>query len=334
METRKEEIRKPPVLLTVQLFVFMMFVILNIWNVVVNFKTSWMNNLDELSPAFVVSSCCLDLAMYGYALLGICKALQHKPYSVLMLRLSVFYIFTQFAVKSFCEHYLTRLSVPLAVFGFVFFVYLFKSKQLKAFIPKAERKIGPFGAIGWLLYLAVVPLYAFPLHRFITLRMHSRPVAVSSTRLPDRTFTDGMARFKALEAWQLDTIVGDAKRVYLFAFNNGGDHNIMVNSRSVPCHSRLDFCQLLANASEHVLEEPFTLKEVKYGEFTVGGSRCYYECYALGVSSGKYKYWSYAALCDAASLKVLELSYKNNNWQASEREIKRFMQAVTFNLKQ
>lgn len=156
MEEKKKEIKKPPVWLTVQLFLFMMLVIVDICGLIDNFKSSWLDNLDGISPVYALISGCVDIAVYLYSLLSIYKILEHKPYSLFMLRLSVFYIFVQFTFRFLSANYVVfiqiGINILIVLFGVVFFTYLFRSKQIKGYIPKTERRVGLYGAIGLLLY--------------------------------------------------------------------------------------------------------------------------------------------------------------------------------------
>ncbi len=337
METKKEKIRKPPIWLTIQLFIFMMIVIVDICGLVDNFKSLWLDNLDYLSSVYVAFSGGLDILVYAYALLSIYTILQHKPYSVFMLRLSVFYVFTQIAFRFLSGNNVIPMQIGInaLVFlsGIIFFVYLFKSHGMKAFIPRTERKVGAYGALGLMLYLAVVPLYAYPSYYQITKNRKSLPIPVKNLQLSYNTYRDGLTEFRAIKNWQLDTIAGDAKQGYLFAFNSHGSRDILVHSFNAECRSRLEFYQLLSNVCNHILGKPYSLGEVKYGEVNEIGNICYYECYNIGTPSVGYKYWWYVALCDKTSYKILELSYLCNDLQTSQREIKDFIKSVTFKLK-
>lgn len=184
------------------------------------------------------------------------------------------------------------------------------------------------------LYLAVVPLYAYPSYQQITMNRNSMPSPIRKTQLSNNSFTDGLTKFKSSNNWQLDTIIGNTKQGYMFAFNSYGKRNVLVHSFTTKCNSRLEYYQILNNTCNHILGRSPILSEVKNGEIIINKNVCYYECYNISNNDiANYRYWSHAVLCDSASYKVIELSYLSNNWRVSERQIMEFMKSVTFKLK-
>lgn len=336
MEAEKEAIRKPPFWFTIQLFIFMMLIIVDIWSLLENFNSSWLDNLNGYAPSYIISLGIIDVALYIYALLSIYKSLQHKPNSIFMLRLSVFYVFIQFIFKYFSDTPINPLQKVIKTFiliyGIVFFIYLFKSKGIKNFIPKAERTVGIYGAIGLLLYVAILPLYAYPSYKTISMVKRSKSKPIKKIRLANNTFNDGLTKFVILRDWHVDTIVSK-KEGHMFLFSRGYEkHNIMIMSFNAECHSRIDFCQLLSNTGDMVLQDKDSLIEVNYGNITINGNKCFYDSYKLSYPHKQYKYWTYAALADESSYKVIGISYLSNDWRAGMIQINTFMKSVNFKL--
>ena len=116
-----------------------------------SFANYWNDAINPIETKVLVFSGIIDALAYTYAFLSIYKALQNKPYSISMLRLSVFYILVQLIFKMqdkigsvIPSH--PYFFIPLVLFLIIFFVYLFKSKHLNAYIPKTKRKFGIWGS--------------------------------------------------------------------------------------------------------------------------------------------------------------------------------------------
>ena len=86
---------KPPRGLTVQLFLFMLLVLVMESGLKDSFGLFFNNPLESSNRSLLLFSGIIDLLAYCYGFLAIYKTLQRKPYSIMMLKLSVFYILIQ-----------------------------------------------------------------------------------------------------------------------------------------------------------------------------------------------------------------------------------------------
>ena len=246
MEEGANNIIKPPRGLTVQLFLFMMLVIIMASGLKDRFNLYYNNPLESSNKPLLLFSGIIDLLAYCYGFLAIYKTLQRKPYSILMLKLSVFYILIQLIFRTI-EHlgativYSPLLLLPLPLFCLIFFIYLYRSKSLKHYIPNSERKCGIWGCLGWGLYLLVIIMYAIYLKDRIIKEINSSPIKVKDVIKEKDEVTDGIVAFKPLEGWRCDTIVGNDEDGYAFYYITDDSTRIYVSSALCDCKSRIDY---------------------------------------------------------------------------------------------
>ena len=109
MDETKEKIIKPPFLLTVQMFIYMMLLVLCMKKTISAFPTYFYDDYYDMQTPLVVYAGIIDVCAYVYAFIGICKTLERKPYGIVILKFSLVYVLMQliFWSSSFFSAYPT-----------------------------------------------------------------------------------------------------------------------------------------------------------------------------------------------------------------------------------
>ena len=95
MDETKGRIIKPPFFLTVQMFIYMMLIVLCMKKTVSAFPTFFYDNYYDMQAPLVVYAGIIDVCAYLYAFIGIYKTLERKPYGIAILKFSLAYVLTQ-----------------------------------------------------------------------------------------------------------------------------------------------------------------------------------------------------------------------------------------------
>lgn len=336
MEENYQKI-KPSGWFTIQLFLFMVVIFLLTIGQFNSFASYWNDAINPIETKVLVFSGIIDALAYTYAFLSIYKALQNKPYSISMLRLSVFYILVQLIFKMqdkigsvIPSH--PYFFIPLVLFLIIFFVYLFKSKHLNAYIPKTKRKFGIWGWVGVLIYLMVFAMYAYMSGKELYKRYNSLPLELSSVILNEGESTDGLTAFKPLAIWQNDTVMGNAKDGYMHVYHTEDCPNILVTAMNAECKTRIDYYMLLNDLCSNLLPDSVRLKEEEYKDSVINGNKYYLNTYSF-VKEGDTVYWTFSALMPTDYYKVMTLSsITHDSYRHSIEMSDEFMKKVRFKL--
>ena len=335
MEEEKRTNNKPPRKLVVQLFLFMMLVFQMIGQLFTSFKSILNDpfNLDDRGLNLIWLL--VNGLAYIYSFLAIYKSLQRKTYSVLMLKLSVFYILLALFVRFLRA--IPTISVPLlllpsaiaVLFCFVFYMYLFRSKKLRIYLPKEERTVGIWGWVGFAIYITAISLLLWVMKGYIQLWNHSKPLPVEEVMTTVDEVTDGVVAFTPGNSWEQDSIIVNEDNRYQFLYFSSDSCRICISSAVGECKSRIDYYQILCQVfnSDNVI-----LNEIAYMDTLIEGRRCYSNTYSC-LGEGDTIYWTFSSLKDKDSFKILTFfSFGKNIDGQSNEEIVKFMQNVRFQL--
>ena len=307
MEETKEQIIKPPFLLTAQMFIYMMLIVLCIKKTTSAFPTYFYDDYYDMQTPLVVYAGIIDACAYVYAFIGIYKTLQRKPYSIAILKLSLVYVLMQliFWSSKFLSNYPTwwfaAIWIGFILGGILFLIYLFRSKGLSDYIPKSERKFENYGWCGILIYVAVSIQYGLYFRDNIIKNLNSQETTIANTKSGD-FYTDGYIKFKPLAKWKNDTVYKYNDR-YIFEFSSPLHNKITIGSLHMECKTRLDFYAVL-----HDIEIPSRLpdssvKEIGYDTKCFDTGTLYYSTYTNASDSTKY-YRTYAISADYKSFYI------------------------------
>lgn len=340
MEEEKT-IRKPPVVFTILLFIFMILVILNLISLPkylhIYIDDGVGLNTSTITKAYGI----LELLASIFAFMSIYRALQRKPYSIVMLKFSSFYILFKFigrlaeGIKGFnpmLKPYLYLQGV-LVLFCILFCIYLFKSKELKAYIPSKERR---FGIQGWLaigLLSLFIGFWGFYEGNTIIRINNSMRIEPKDVQLSQAEFTDGFVAFKPMAGWNKIS-----KEEDIFVFNIEGDSSVQIVVASPGpelCRYRTDYYTILSQAFKVQVPDSIPIKEVAFNdELEINGHKFYSNTYELGINRPNKLYWTFSALIDRNSYKIVTLSnFELNSYERSISMAKEFMNTVRFDLK-
>ena len=145
MEEEKKDIIKPSWLFSTMLYVFMVFVIIKIINMFSRVGYFWDDALYPISIPLLLFAFSIDILAYFYSFLAIYKALQRKPYSITMLKFSVFYLLLQLFVK-LVDGYngifpqIAWFVFALLIILIVLYISLLRASFFKKFLSKPYRK--------------------------------------------------------------------------------------------------------------------------------------------------------------------------------------------------
>lgn len=340
MEEEKTIIKKPPFWLTFQLFIFMMLIIWNFWSLTYNLRGFWWDRISLIPIQYVLIAWVIDFMAYVYAFVAIYKALQRKPYSIMMLKFSVLYILLQSFFRSlgYIGYIIPSLPffyLPVVFFYVIFLLYLYKSKALKSYLPYQERFFGKFGIMAVFIYLFVFGLYVYLFGESIYKNYNSLPISHDKVQLNTGEYTDGLVIFRPLETWTLDTISGtpDIGQVYLF--KDKDNSHITLMALNAPCDNRIDYYLILSQMCKTLIPDTLTLKEIKYNDSIINGFRYYSNTYEIVKKKKQKVYWTFSALVSNNSYKVLTLSiFEKEAYNTSIEASENFMRNVKFDLKQ
>lgn len=336
MEENYQKI-KPSGWFTIQLFLFMVVVFMLGLGLLSSFANYWNDAINPIETKVLVLSGIIDGFAYTYAFLSIYKALQRKPYSISMLRLSVFYVLAQLSfrmqdkIDSIIPFH-TYLFIPLIIFLIVFFIYLLKSKHLKVYIPITKRKFGIWGWIGVTTYVMVFGMYAYISGKELYKRNYSLPLELSTVILNEGEITDGLTAFIPLEIWQNDTIMGNVEDGYMHVYHTKECPNILVTALNADCKSRIDYYLILNELRSVLLPDSIRLREEEYTDSVINGNKYYLNTYSF-IKEGDTIYWTFSALMPTDYYKVMTLSsITHDSYRHSVEMSEDFMKQVRFKL--
>lgn len=337
MDETKGRIIKPPFFLTVQMFIYMMLIVLCMKKTVSAFPTFFYDNYYDMQAPLVVYAGIIDVCVYLYAFIGIYKTLERKPYGIAILKFSLAYVLTQLIrwSSSFLSTYPTwwfaAMWIVLILGGILFLVYLFRSKRLNDYIPKSERKFGKYGWLGILIYLAVSIQYGLYFSGNVIKNLNSQKATIASTRSGDY-YTDGYVKFKPLANWKADTLYQYEDRS-LFEFSSPLHKKITISTLLIGCKTRLDFCAALHDIEIPSQPQEQPVEEIDYGTKHLDSGTLYYSTYINKSNSAKY-YRTYAASVDDKSYKVAYVIFDDTIWrkQSIANELLRLSRSLTFRL--
>lgn len=338
MDETKEQIIKPPFLLTVQMFIYMTLIVLCLWKTISDFPTYFYDGYYDMKAPLVVYAGTIDVFAYAYALMGIYRTLKRKPYGIAILKISLVYVLMQlfFRVSSFLStHPIWWYAAMWGIVilgGIVFLAYLFHSKRLNDYIPKPERKFGMYGWFGILIYLAVFVLYGLHLGNYINKALDSQKAAIGDVKLGEY-YTDGYVKFKPLADWKNDTIYQRDDK-YLFEFSSPSHNKITIGAGLLECNTRLDYYAALQNLGVQPLITKLPVEEINYGTELLNTQTLYYSTYTNSSDSTNKYYRTYAVFVDDESYKVAYAILDDTIWreQYIAEELLLFSQSLTFRL--
>ena len=327
---------KPPRGLTVQLFLFMLLVLVMASGLKDSFGLFFNNPLESSNRSLLLFSGIIDLLAYSYGFLAIYKTLQRKPYSIMMLKLSVFYILIQLFFRmigrvgdSFV--YSPLVFLPVLFFCLFFFIYLYRSKNLKLYLPKSERRWGIWGWLGVGLYLLVVIMYGFYSKDRILMERNSKPLMGKDVIIEKDEVTDGIVAFRPLQGWKCDTIIGNDKEGYAYHYITDDSTRIYVSSVLGECRSRIDYYELLEGFG---FPDTLAMKELSFKDSIISGNRYYQNIYCFKDDEDTV-YLTLSALKDNSSYKMMTMStVEINKHGLTDVMADSFMKDVRFKLEQ
>lgn len=342
MEKKEKVIIKPPFWLTIQLFLFMMLIIYKMLGLYDYFQGNYGNAYFEADRLLLQVSSIIDLLLYCYALIAIYKALQHKPYSIIMLKLSVFYVMMQMIVIAIKRMYylgssLAILFLPIIGLCLILFVYLFKSKRIKQFIPIKKRKYGLWGWLGWLIYLMVLGFNLFFMYDKYKYTHNSKPIPVSQVKLNKNEITDGLVAFTPLKDWNKVKVVGSEETGFSYVYNSEECYYISISSFVSNTHfsNRLDYYNLVIDSYNCNFYKGKPIKEVYYITKNLGNNKIFSNSYLLYTQEQDSIYWTFSALLDCESNKILTINNVEKNSYTKSLEIaSSLFEKVRFHLKE
>lgn len=337
MAETKDQIIKPPFLLTAQMFIFMTLIVLCIRKTISAFPSYFYEGFYGMSIPLTVYAGAIDVLAYTYALIGIYKTLERKPFGIIVLKFSLIYVLMQLIFWSFSyvstypTWWLAAMCGCVILGGFIFLVYLFRSKKLNDYILKSERLFGKYGWLGILIYLAVLVQYGFYYGDNIVKYINSQKVTKEDIKLGEY-YTDGYIKFKPLVDWKNDTIY-HFNSWYLFEFSSPLHNKITICTGHIECQKRLDYYAALQNPSIQSLLPKFPVEEINYGTKDLGKQTLYFNTYTYTASCTK-NYWTYALFVDDESYKVVYVIMNDTIWrkQVIINNLLQFSRSLTYRL--
>lgn len=332
-------INKPPFALTIQLFIFMMIVVLKIEGLVSNLNGFWWDSIGQISLDNFIVSWLVDLIAYGYCFVSIYKVLQGKPYSIAMLKIGSIYMFIQLVYTSLNSVGsiipIMPLIIPIIIVCGIFIIYLFRSKKLRNYIPLENRSFGLYGSLGLgICFLFLSSAIYFNLKTVIK-RHKSLPIDKKEIVLQKGELTDGLVIFKPLKNWKTDTII-DTTKGYIYYYNDESKNKIMTTSFLQEfCDNRVDYNKIVANLYKNINGKITILREIAYADSIINDAQFYSNTYEIVNTKGVHKYWTTSALIPKDFYKIVIVSYfQNDGYDKSVNESKKFMCGISFDLKQ
>ena len=334
MEKEINNNNKPPHGLTVQLFLFMLLVFVVASGLKNSFDINFNNPLHSSNKSLIIFAGIIDLLAYCYGFLAIYKTLQRKPYSIMMLKLSVFYIFIQLLCRILERDVTSFGFTPLLYLPFFFllffFIYLFKSKGINKYIPKEERKRGVWGFLGFGIYILVIVLYILFMKEAISMEYYSRPISKDKVVLKKNEVTDGFVIFRPLDGWTCDTVTNNNKS-HAHYYITKDSSVVIVSSVVQECKSRTDYYGLL-KSEEFGFPDSLKMKEIAFKDSTIRDNRYYLNIYSFNEDEDTI-YLTFSALKDIRSHKMMTMSiFEVNRHGNTTKMSDSFMNTVRFDL--
>ena len=339
MEEEKK-IVKPPFSFTIQLYFLMCWVFYRSIKIIEG-SSDYIANEDVLtgiSFGTLLLSGISELLICIYAFFGICKALQHRSESIIILKFSTFYVGLQFLsqyldIVSSDYRYLLWSAVLLFPV-FFFYIYLFKSKRLKVYFPIAQRRFGLAGIFGLILISLGFGSSCYPSVNNSYTRHKSLPTDVSSIQLKDGQYTDGLTVFKPIKGWECDTVIKSFEVSTLHIFKNSQNQKLMITTVPGRCLSRIDYYTMLAQCSQFVMGDSINLDEICYKDSTINGNKYYSNTYSVGERDSVSKLtWTFSALISKDFYKMFTVSgFEKEGHERLEKEFEEVISSVSFSL--
>lgn len=333
-------INKPPFALTLQLFIFMMIVLLKSKGLVSSLNGFWLDKIGQISLDHFIVSWLVDLVAYGYCFVSIYKVLQGKLYSIAMLKFSSIYILIQLVSTALNNigsiiPLLPLIFIPLIVACGILVIYLYCSKKLRNYVPLKKRTFGIYGYLGLAIYIMSASSAIYYALEPIVKRYKSSPVDRKEISLQKGELTDGLIVFKPLPNWRVDTITGSPKGRYLYYYNDEAGNKIMVSSLLENCcNSRVDYNAIIASLYKNIKNKSTIQKEVAFTDSVINNAQFYSNTYEIIDTKGRHKYWTVSALVPKNLYKMTIVSYfQKDGYRKSVIETKAFMHGISFDLK-
>lgn len=319
------------------MFIYMTLVVLCIKRSVSAIPSYFQEDYYDIKSLLITFAGIVDIIAYLYALMGIYRTLERKPYAVAILKFSLIYVLMQLISwsSSFIATYPTWWFVAflggIILGGFAFLIYLFRSNKLDLYIPKKNRVFGKYGWFGMLIYLAVFILYGLYYGDYLAKDFNSQKVAVKNIK-SGNLYTDGYVKFEPLADWKYDTITQDNGR-FLFEFSSPIHNKITIGTTYLVCKTRLDFYEVLRNIGTPSQFSETSVEEIDYGTKELNTGILYYSTYSYLADSIK-AYRTYALSVDDKSYKVAYVILDDTIWRRTSiaDELLQFSQSMTFRL--
>jgi hypothetical protein len=163
---------------------------------------------------------------------------------------------------------------------------------------------------------------------------NSVPVKISEVNLLKGEVTDGLVAYRPLDYWTEDTVISNEKNGILRIYQTDSCHDIMVTSMNIEYKSRIDFYQLLSKCCLIQIPDTVSMVEVENENDNFNGGMYFLNTYLVGTSDSLNAYWTFSALIDSSSHKVVTLSnYQLSSYEQSHKMSKELMKSVRFKLK-
>lgn len=317
MEEEKKII-KPPFGFTFQLFILMNIIFLKF---ILLFRDILHISDDFLFGyrpwLFIISGVC-DIFLFTYAFCGVYKALQRKKQSLTILKFSLVYIFLQrfFPLTHLITtnyRYIFSLDTLISLFILYMFVYIVKSRKLKDFLPKKERKFGIAGILGLLIYCMSISMSGNEMYSKYYVAYKSFPTDVSNIKLEEGECSDGSTIFRPALSWTCDTIIKQPESNSFYVFKTNKDEQLLVTTIQKKCVSRIDYYYLLSYCWDNIMGDSIRLYEVCSSDSIINGNRYFSNTYLVGnQDSTNNVTWTFAGLVSNDLFKILTISGFNS----------------------
>lgn len=337
----EKKIVKPPFSFTIQLFFLMNLLILGFIRIFEGIPDYTNYILSGFNFETLLLSEISDFLLYAYAFSGIYKGLQRNPHSITILKLALFYIVIQrlfqlLDIFSGDLRYFYSISSLLLLFVVFFYVYLFKGKKLKEYIPSKERKFGLAGLVGILIYLIPIGMTGNEVYSKYYKAYKSLPKDMFTIRLQDGEYSDGLTIFTPVKSWECDSVITSSKSNSLHLFKTPKDENIIITTIPCRCLNRIDYYSTLAQCSNAFVGNSVQFFEIAYTDSIINGNRYYSNTYSVEKSdSVNHLTWTFSALISKDYYKMFTISgFAKDNDETLQKDIIDVLTKVEFNLEQ
>ena len=319
----------------------MTFSVLCICEVLASFPLRFVDNFDGVPSSSLMVSGIISIIVFLNVIFSAYVTLGRKSYCIGVLTLSVVCVLVQLFVQFICLN-LNMLSLltntliqPKIVYISIvlFLVYILRSKKIKEYLPKGERK---FGKQGWLsvgLCLVVLAQFILFFGQSCVKYYNSGKALVENVRNGD-SYCDGCIKFKPLENWWVDTVIVD-NDTYVFEFESTTHSKITISSLPYYCiNSRLDFYYLVSCLSDLFQKHTMDVNEVDYGTEILGSITLGYSTYFSNTDSDSVNFCTYAILTTSSSSKVASIIIEDNvmDKELIKGDLLQFVKTVSFEL--